>query len=188
LPVELSAFTAMRSGQSSYLQWTTLTEHKSSYFEVERSGNGIDFEPVANIKSKAPGGNCTTVLKYSCYDNYPLWGINYYRLKQVDVDGRAQYHPIISLNQDQEIDRNNFLVYPNPSIGDVFMDITNTDIKDMTFDLSLLDVSGRQIGHASINDLTATEKIQLFRNLPKGYYILNVKTGYKDFNIKLTVN
>lgn len=188
LPVTLSNFTVIKSGQSALLQWTTVTEHKNSYFDMERSTDGLNFESIGKVNTQAPGGNSNSILKYSGYDNYPVYGINYYRLKQFDLDGSSECHAIVTLNQGDLIGQSDFKVYPNPSNGDVFMDLKSNDLKDLKIDLILSDLAGRQLILKRISNITTSSQLQLFEGLQKGYYILNVKTGYQDFNIKLIVN
>lgn len=189
LPIELSSLTAVKSGQSSCIQWTTLTERNNSYFDVERAADGVNFEAIARVNTLANRGNSTSFLKYSYYDNYPLWGINYYRLKQVDIDASFKHTMVVTVYNNEQISEADFTVYPNPSNGDIFMDVRGVDLTNLQIDLTLMDLSGRELSNKTLSGLSENgSQLQLFQGLQKGYYILKVKTGYQNFNIKLMVN
>src|SRR5690606_21541103 len=88
-PVELTRFEARRTGDSQVLlSWETDSEKDNDYFAIERSGNGSDFGTIG----KAPGkGTSQDKQQYRYTDGDPLPGINYYRLRQVDFDGKTDY-------------------------------------------------------------------------------------------------
>ena len=92
LPVELTEFTAERAGSTVALNWTTLTETNNDYFVTQRSGNGVQFESLAEIL----GAGTTVVPQYYNYvDENPLTGISYYRLKQTDFNGKYEYSHVV---------------------------------------------------------------------------------------------
>lgn len=84
LPVELLAFDVKKSGKNIIIEWATAQELNNSYFAVERSQNGVDFEEIGRVE-----GNGTTFATslYEFFDNSPAIGVVYYRLVQVDFDG-----------------------------------------------------------------------------------------------------
>src|SRR5258708_40341589 len=84
LPVGLLSFDAEKKGASVLLTWKTAQEQKSDRFEIERSADGISYHLIGTL---AASGNTSMVTSYSFTDHQPLDGINYYRLKQVDIDG-----------------------------------------------------------------------------------------------------
>lgn len=94
LPVELMSFTAS-STDDKYVQldWATALEVNNDYFSVERSGNGFEWESIAQVSGM---GNSTVKNSYSYVDDNPESGANYYRLKQHDYDGAFEYSPIVS--------------------------------------------------------------------------------------------
>lgn len=96
LPVSLISFTANKlNDHASILEWKTGFEKNNDYFIVERSIDGIHFEAIGTVKG---GGNSTAVLYYSFVDENPYPGINYYRLKQVDLDTRYEYSIVRNVN------------------------------------------------------------------------------------------
>ncbi len=110
LPVELIDFSATLENERVKLEWTTATEQNSDYFIVERSVNCIDFEPLLKV---AAAGFSNEVIHYEDFDLKPFYGINYYKLRQIDFDGQEAFYDIKSVNYktDQSL---NFSVFPNP--------------------------------------------------------------------------
>ena len=94
LPVNLTKFEAKRNQNKVNLNWATATELNNDHFEVQHSDNGEDYKTIGQLK-----GNGTTSVgaSYNFEHPNPSVGINYYRLKQVDVDGKYEYSPIRSV-------------------------------------------------------------------------------------------
>jgi hypothetical protein len=88
LPVELLSFTALDAPSEVHLQWTTVSEHNTSHFEVERSVDALRYDMVG---STSAAGESYALIDYSLIDARPLHGLSYYRLKQVDRDGSTAY-------------------------------------------------------------------------------------------------
>ncbi|MFZ5553080.1 MAG: hypothetical protein ACOZCO_08190 [Bacteroidota bacterium] len=95
LPIELLKFDARYNGHDVDLTWETATEINNDYFTVERSVNGIEFEPLLTVKG---AGNSNINISYAAVDKEPVLGIGYYRLKQTDYDGQYSYSDIKSVN------------------------------------------------------------------------------------------
>jgi hypothetical protein len=94
LPVELIDFTARAEGTDVRLDWITGSERDNAHFTIERSADGLSFEPILTV----PGaGNSTQMLSYTDLDRAPLSGMNYYRLRQTDTDGSSSLSPIESV-------------------------------------------------------------------------------------------
>ncbi len=111
IPVELTAFFALKSENGILLKWTTATETNNSGFMIERSLNKIDFNEVAFINGK---GTTTEVTDYEYTDVISKPGNYSYRLKQIDFDGTATYSNVV----ETEVEGPQVFVlsqnYPNP--------------------------------------------------------------------------
>ena len=88
LPVKLSSFLVQKTDNAVKISWSTEQEINSSYFVVERSADGRNWNNIATVNA---AGNSSIRMDYSIYDNAPMKGINYYRLKLVDKDGKYDY-------------------------------------------------------------------------------------------------
>jgi len=95
LPVTIAAFNAARSGNESVLQWQTATEQNSREFIIERSTDGRNYTEIGSV---AAAGNSNTLQNYTYTDPQPLPNSNFYRLKQVDLDGNFDYSVVRTVN------------------------------------------------------------------------------------------
>jgi hypothetical protein len=93
LPIELLSFQAVSIEPFITLSWQTASETNNDFFSIERSADAVNFEEIAQ---KPGAGNSKAVLNYSFTDTNPLDGVNYYRLKQTDLDGTFSYSAIKS--------------------------------------------------------------------------------------------
>jgi hypothetical protein len=99
-PVELVQFELRKKRQSVILNWATASEKDNQYFVVEHATNGIDFTALETVSSK---GNGSAFRKYSYEYKNPTVGINYYRLKQVDIDGKYTYSDIKTIDMPRKL-------------------------------------------------------------------------------------
>lgn len=111
LAIKLLAFTAQKLEQTSLLNWVTASENDNHGFEIERSLDGKQFHTLGFVHSKAVDGRSEMNLTYDYTDQQPFAGLNYYRLKQLDIDGQATYSEIRKVLFPSE---NGISLYPNP--------------------------------------------------------------------------
>lgn len=90
------------------LTWSTLQEYNNEAFVIERSNDNKNWQALSRIESK---GNSTSKTNYSYFDKSAAGGINFYRLKQVDKNGSAEYSNIIKVTNRTT---GKIAVYPNP--------------------------------------------------------------------------
>jgi hypothetical protein len=95
LPVELLYFSAKMKSRKVFLDWSTASEINNSFFEVQRSRDNESFEVIDVVNGS---GNSTTVKSYKSIDEKPYDGISYYRLRQVDFDGKYAYSETVSVS------------------------------------------------------------------------------------------
>lgn len=165
LPVSLRSFNAVQRGGKASLTWETSLETDNDGFEVQRRlGNGR-YETIAFVDSKAPGGN-GGAYTYSFDDQLSLpKGVAYYRIRQVDLNGRSSYSEVRALRSGNG--QIVVAVYPNPSRG-----ATNVAIPEGAgiMDVSLDDYSGKSIQRwngINVRNLQLT-------NLKPGIYMLRI--------------
>jgi hypothetical protein len=127
LPIELLSFTGTSAETGNQLTWSTATEINNDYFVLERSVDANDFSQVAIVDGH---GNSSSIIKYDYFDDKPVDGMNYYRLKQVDHNGNHSYSPIVSLSYG--IPDESFIVaYPNPTSESTISILLSGNIKDI---------------------------------------------------------
>ncbi len=91
LPVNFTSFTATRSGNEALLQWQTAQEQNSLDFSIERSTNGTNYTAIGDVPA---AGNSNSARDYSFTDAAPATGLNYYRLKETDLDHHFMYSTV----------------------------------------------------------------------------------------------
>ena len=186
LPIELIDFTAKQDGQRVRLDWETGTEENNAYFTVERSIDGKNFEKVLN---KDGAGNSNTTLYYFGYDNKPLLGISYYRLKQTDFDGKNSYSDIESVNfQDQDLESKiQMNIYPNPAVNNSFH-IDFVAGNSETYYLSLYDEVGKLIHFEAVEAIKGKNTTMVnIPGLASGMYVLEMRSdtfGVEKQNVR----
>lgn len=125
-PVSLTYFDAeLDELQRVELRWGTSSELNNDYFEIERSADGRVFQPLERISG---AGNSTSELTYKTFDEEPLPGVSYYRLKQVDLDGSFSYEGIVSVRieiQDEVVAK--AFAYPNPASDELHIQISSSE-------------------------------------------------------------
>lgn len=183
LGVQWKEFTAVSRLNMADLTWITSQERNASYYVVERSSNGKEFNTLSGqIPSLAPQGNSDVPLRYTFTDSKPFTGRNYYRIKQFDLDGKFSYSEIRAVNFGAE---NTVTLYPNPVEDKLNVEIFATQNMEIT--LQVLDVTGRIISTQSQPIEAGTNTIALQMNpLAAGLYKISVSNG-KGFQYHGTV-
>ena len=154
LPIELAQFDAQNTERSkNHLTWRTASEKDNSHFDIERSTDGTTFHSIGQVK----GNNKPSSYQYT--DAAPFT-TSYYRLKQVDNDGKFEYSKVISIVQTGK--GKGLSLYPNPVSS--HLTIENTEGSDF----QILNLLGQQV-------LTGKTAQRLdVSALSQGTYILKV--------------
>ena len=178
LPIELIDFTAncLDNNNTVQLNWRTASEKNNKEFIIERSRDGINFEPINRVLGN---GNSLIINSYQIIDDDFNYGLNetvYYRLKQVDYDGKINYSKIISVN-DCNIKTNNFEIYPNPTDGILYIN-NITKLKN----IEILNSLGQVVVSETIdNNKNSIDLSKLSNGL---YFLKAVVLNYKIIKIK----
>ncbi len=121
LPVTLVYFEATTEQRAVALNWETATEVNSQSFVVERSSGAEPWEAVGAPVTAA--GNSTQPLKYQHWDEQPALGWNYYRLRQLDLDGTETLSGVASVFFNGKVSdvMPTVVLYPNPGRDRVYL-------------------------------------------------------------------
>ncbi len=138
LPIQLLNFTAnYQTTKTVLLQWITSQEINSKHFEIQKSINtGISFTTIGTINAK---GFSSNISNYYFTDLAPFDGLNLYRLKEIDLDGRITYSPIVVINLGNK-NNNYYSLYPN--IANYSTNIISTSNVKKKVSISLYNESG----------------------------------------------
>jgi hypothetical protein len=163
LPVTLLSFTAVKQNDIAHLGWSTAQEANSKQFNVERSADGSTFTSIGTVAAQ---GFSSIKTSYSFNDKQPLAGNNYYRLKEIDLDGKFVYSTVVKLNFVRQL---SIRITPNPATT-----VINVVIDDASeaLTMQIIDLNGRMLMQQTLPPGTRNVSISV-GGLAKGLY--NVK-------------
>lgn len=168
LPIELSSFSAKSNECGKVdLAWSTASEINNDYMEVQRSTDGKSYIAVGVVK----GANNPRGADYTYTDDHALIdGVRYYyRLKQVDFDGRSETHKVVSVILKCPSSELGMKIYPNPAIYNTSLTITGANNPGVS-QVKMTNASGEVVRTFSAETDIVTE-IDL-TGLPAGIYQL----------------
>ncbi len=183
LPIALTNFNGKLVNDTVNLYWNTAVEINVKEIMVERSADAVHFTQLLVNSAKGINGSGAA---YSVFDPNPYSGINYYRLKTVDVDGSYSYSGVLKIKVPVKDKLFITQSYPNP-----VYDLLNVEIqsdKNQVINLSVFDFTGK---------LFTTQKIMLRKGVNKtsvpfekaagGIYILKIisKEGSGTASLKI---
>jgi len=169
LPVEWLSFDASKRNSNTLLEWTTASETNNSYFVVEHSADAKHFVEIDRAEA---AGNSNTITTYDIKHNNPIQGNNYYRIKQIDYDGKYSYSEIRNVYFGT---LTQIRIYPNPA-----HDFIKIEGIDEDFILKIKNTNSKIV-------LVSTDKQIDISDLPKGVYLLELTTHNSTQSYKWVV-
>jgi hypothetical protein len=176
LPVKLNSFDVQKIDNSAKISWSTETENNSSHFVIERSTDGRTWNAIATVTA---AGNSSTRTNYNTFDNAPLKGINYYRLKQVDKDAKYDYSDIKKALFNSTYTAE---VVPNPASHFINLYISKTGSQQAS--IQLLNANGKIV----YSTVSAQSHVQInAAGFSSGLYFVKVIDADNTTTIKVLV-
>jgi hypothetical protein len=171
-PVEIVNFDIENLRNMNVLRWQTASELNNDKFEIERSNDGKYFQKIGEVKGK---GISHTLQQYTFKDYKPENSLNYYRLKQIDFDGKIDYTKILSADNTNDITKISEF-FPNPTKLRL-VNLNYTSFTDDEISVSVFDLNGKLVikQNKSIhegNNLLSFD----FSLLNQGMYIVKIET------------
>jgi hypothetical protein len=180
--VVFSEFKAYRQEHSVALTWRIVTEENAWKYEVEKSADARVFQKIGEVM--ATGGN--GIIDYGFTDGSPFQGINYYRLKALDLDAMFTFTRIVKVATGEEISSGN--LYPNPVTGKV-VNLELVNLAKGRYDLTLINTSGQIIYTKKIEHPggSASQLIHIPENIGTGVYNAEIRGGNMSVYKKLVI-
>lgn len=183
LAVNINDFNATKQNGGVRLSWSAASELNNAYFEIERSSNGNNFQPIGKVTG---GGTTTQPTHYIFDDANPLTtAINYYRLKEVSTNGKFTYSSIVLVKPDNSIQKS-VTILSNP-ITDKLSVRISSDVAT-TMQLNVISNSGQVVCHQNGNVVKGDNIIAVTskgtQGFPKGVYTLQVIIDKEVLNTK----
>ncbi|GAC1592893.1 MAG: hypothetical protein NVS3B25_14040 [Hymenobacter sp.] len=175
LPVTLTAFDVKRVGTDAVVTWQTATEKDSKGYEVQVSTDGQVFRTLTFVPSEAP--NSVQVLNYSYTDvEQNKAGVRYYRLRQVDLDGKATFFAPRSVSFSGRAGASSLAAYPNPFTSGDQLRLTVQSLSAGKGMLRISDMTGRIVVRQQAVEVSLGDNevvVAGINDLKTGIYIVN---------------
>ena len=185
LPIVIRSFVASKNDRAVDLDWSTSSETNGSHFEIERSQDLSSWSQLGTVEAT---GESTTVQEYSFLDDkLPLNARTdhktfYYRLNMVDNDGQSEYSEVRSVRFDMD-GEGDFLVYPNPSINEVYVNLSNITPESGPATMNILNMNGQLVKNVS---LETSDDIRVdISDMTAGVYYFVVRQEAQTFSQKI---
>lgn len=184
LPVNWLGFTASEKEEGVLLEWATAAEVNSSHFDVEFSRDSRSFERLATLMA---AGNSSYTHYYSFTDRHRYTGEGYYRIRQVDFDGKFTFSTLVHLNRKPY---GRPVISPNPVTAKT-IEIQTPAGSIAEWSVRLYSSMGQLIfDNSGQSDRNETEKltIRLPENVSPGSYFLSLQVNSEVFYEQLVVS
>lgn len=166
LPVNLIYFAGKNEKAGNVLEWVTASEQNNQGFEIERSSNNLKFIKIGENK----GENASYEQKTYSFTDKNIGGNSfYYRLKQIDYNGKYNYSKIIFVEPTKN---NEINIYPNPVINSLTIEAESES------NIQIFDLIGKQI--PVIFSKLSTYYHGNLTEIPKGIYVVKIISGLKQ--------
>jgi hypothetical protein len=176
LPIELAYFEAKCENGTVNVTWTTWTETNTSYFTVQHSSDGVNFETVGEQQA---AGNSNSAKEYAMRDENSLEGTSYYRLVTTDLDGKLSYSQIVAVSCEDygtEFDLISAYDVDNENIAIEF-----TANENEVYTMRLMDAGGKLVMDRQGQANSGFNRMVIpTGNLATGVYVVNLSNASKS--------
>lgn len=176
LPVELTYFTAKEREKEVVLNWETAMEKDNHYFVVEKSINNSLWLGIDTIKG---AGDSKISISYEYIDKHGCYATCYYRLRQVDYNGKQETFKSVVVTANQSKKEMNLQVMPNPT-----KDIVNINLillQDCDYFVIIYNIEGNNFYSSTKNGAKGLNSVQIdMIKYPSSIYFVNIKTQYGE--------
>ena len=175
LPVTLTAFDAKRVGADALVTWETASELNNKGFNVQVSTDGKEFRTIGFVASASPNSIRVTTYSYTDTEKNKT-GLRYYRLMQVDTDGKtASFAPrAVSFDGKANSEGTTAFAYPNPFTSELHLNLSSkTEGQGQVF---ITDMTGRTVSQRLIAVSSGNNDVSLtsMGDLKNGIYLMHV--------------
>ncbi len=168
LPIDLMSFESIALSTGVNISWKTASEINNDYFILEKSSDAYSFEEVARMSG---AGNSNNVLSYEFYDNNLSNEVIYYRLTQVDYDGKSETFPVIAVRAMQET-----IIIDNIYTEQGQLNIQIAGSSNNEVNVSVIDITGKTL----INDKVSSSNSLISMDISsfsRGIYFAIIQNG-----------
>ena len=181
MPVEMTEFEVSLQEKGIELFWVTATEINNEGFSIQRSRDGKNWEEVTFVSGH---GDSEREHMYTFVDESPYLGFNYYRLKQMDFDGRSELTPVrVAIWQGStDLDKLELAVLPNPATDWFTVALPSGLFNESQLDLRIYNQTGQLLKVWSWDG--ASEIRVPIDELTAGLYVLSIEKGSNRYTAR----
>lgn len=165
LPVTWLSVNGQMLNSNAVIKWSTASENNTARFEIEHSSNGINYSTLGVV---AAAGNSSGIQRYEFLHSSHVQGKNYYRIKQIDLNGRFTYSSIIVLYNNKRLLT---VVSPNPVIQNTTISFSESSVPGV---LTLLNTNGQIMLRQNLKAGSSNTALNM-THLPAGIYYLQIQ-------------
>ncbi len=181
LPINLISFNALLKNDFVKLEWVTASEDNNSFFEIQSSSDGKCFNNIGKVKG-AGSSNC--IINYCYNDTRKVNDVIYYRLKQVDSDGKFSYSKIVYVDS-----RNEKTQLLSQNINENIMNLNIKSTEDQNVKMQLYTINGQLVKTKNMSILKGSNEYKVVvNNLLVGVYMLRLLSENLNINKKIIKN
>ena len=161
------------------LNWVTMMESEVDYFQIQRSGDGLNFQDIDSVESQMKISTHDYQLQYNYKDIHPLMGTSYYRVKVVGKNGNINQTPVVQINNSTV---EGTRIYPTVIQNNMVFVETDKNLHGAK--IEFFDLSGKKISETNWETLNDRQMVQVSKSgiLPTGTYIARLTA--KGQNVK----
>jgi hypothetical protein len=169
LPIEIISFEANGSQNNIQLDWSVAQEKNLCHYEIFRSNDGKSFASIGKLNSN---NNLYATSNYHFIDNNALNGLNFYKLKLVEKDGKFSWSNLISINMNNISHDIQVSLFPNPVNN--FINIKFNQLTSDNFNIKILDFNGKIMHTEEVENLFSNTYSIDLNKLSKGIYTMKI--------------
>jgi len=172
LPVKIGSIKAYEKAAGVQLDWTAFTEINADKYVIERSANGQQFTAIGEVAAR----NLSIASDYGFFDPNPLPGISFYRLRNLDQDGKSGYSNIVRVNLSK--DGKGVIVYPNPVRAGAYLSYGSSQLAKGLYTARIFNAAGQQVFNQQFAHAggAINQTIQLPAGMKAGIYAMQLSS------------
>jgi len=180
LPVTMNDLKGKVANNNALLSWNTFSEQNNRGFEIQRSIDGKQFGKVGFVASLADNGNSSQNLSYHFTDATPINGAAYYRLQQIDIDGKTALSNVVRLSATDNSNGLSIIATPNPVANNLKVSIVGNRAENGV--IQIADITGKVVKSIAVN---ATDVFVDMVDMATGVYFVRYNDNLQSQVIKV---
>ncbi len=179
LPVTWLYINGKWENNTAVIKWGTAAETNTKQFELEHRNNNGSYSKIGTVTA---AGNSNLIQRYEFFHRSPVAGKNFYRIKQIDLNGKFSYSAVVVIQvQDPGCSAE---IYPNPAQHIVTVRLAKSSKEGV---LQIYTQSGQLILQQKLPNGTTMQQLNI-SGLAAGIYTVRIITDEKTETIQLKKN